>query len=269
MFAFVRLGVFLCASALLALSATAAAAAAPAECRKVVVSADPEFPPYAWFDGKTLRGASVDVVLTILRGMDLPYELRYAGPFARLLRFAETGEVDIITELKRNAEREAFLAFSDTAIFSNPTSVFMRAGETIKNFHGREDLRKRHGGVTRATRFGNGLDEYVAHSLDVEDGPGIQENFLKLKARRIDYFISPHFPAETYLVTSGQEDKYTVLKPFVAVAPVFVGWSKKSACIGRLAEFDARLKHYVSVMDSPRLIQSNFADWRKDPVMIR
>ena len=239
------------------------------QCKKVVVSADPEFPPYAWYDGKTLRGASVDVVLTVLQAMKLPYELRYAGPFARLLRFAETGEVDIIAELKRNAEREAYLDFSETAIFSNPTSVFVRNGDVIHGFKGREGLRKLHGGVTRASRFGEGLDEYIRESLDVEEGPGIQENFLKLKARRIDYFISPHYPAMTHLITTGQEHQFTVLKPFVAVAPVFVGWSKKSACIGRLAEFDSRLKHYIATMDSPKMIQSSFADWRKDPVMVR
>ncbi len=242
---------------------------AAAQCKKVVVSADPEFPPYAWYDGKTLRGASVDVVLTVLRGMKLPYELRYAGPFARLLRFAQTGEVDIITELKRNPEREAYLAFSDTAIFSNPASVFVRNDESVKDFKGRESLRKLHGGVTRATRFGDGLDEFIQGSLDVEDGPGIQENFLKLKAKRIDYFISPHYPAVTHLITSGQEAQFTVLKPFVAVAPVYVGWSKKSACIGRLAEFDSRLKRYIAAMDSPKMIQSSFADWRRDPVMVR
>jgi len=242
---------------------------AAAQCEKVVVSADPEFPPYAWFDGKTLRGASVDVVLTVLQSMKLPYELRYAGPFARLLKFAETGEVDIITELKRNAEREAYLAFSDTAIFNNPASVFVRNGEAIPGFKGREALRKLHGGVTRATRFGDGLDEFIHDSLSVEEGPGIQENFLKLKAKRIDYFISPHYPAMTHLITTGQESQFIALKPFVAVAPVYVGWSRKSACLSRLAEFDARLKHYIASMDSPKTLQSSFADWRKDPIMVR
>jgi len=261
-------------AALAAASCVSAAAATgdfagAAACRKVIVSADPEFPPYAWYDGKTLRGASVDVVLAVLRAMRLPYELRYSGPFLRLLRSAQEGEVDIITELKRTPEREAFLVFSQTSIFFNPSSVFVRAGSPPKDFHGRESLRGLRGGVTRGTRFGDGLDEYVRESLRVEEGPGIRENFLKLKAGRIDYFLSPHYPAEDFLVTSGEEADFTVLKPFVAVAPVFVGWSRRSPCLSRLAEFDAQLRRYVAAMDAPRVIESSFADWRRAPVMVR
>lgn len=239
------------------------------ECRKVIVSADPEFPPFAWYDGKTLRGASVDVVLAVLRGMKLPYELRYTGPFLRLLHSAEIGQVDIIAELKRTPEREAFLAYAETPIFQNPTSVFVRAGEGIKGFSGRESLRGLAGGVTRGTRFGGGLDEFVAEHLRVEEGPGIRENFSKLEAKRFDYFISPHYPAMTYLVTSGQEQHFEVLKPFVAEANVYVGWSRKSPCLGRLKEFDAMLRRYLAVTKVATMVNASFDDWRRSPVMVR
>jgi len=248
----------------------AAPAALGAACRQVVVSADPEFPPYAWYDGKTLRGASVDVVLAVLRAMQLPYELRYVGPFVRLLRAAEMGEVDIVTELKRTPEREAYLAFSETSIFSNPASVFVRAGAPLKDgFRGRESLRGLHGGVTRATRFGDGFDDYARAALTIEEGPGIRENFLKLAAGRIDYFVSPHYPAMDFLVTSGQEHAFVALKPHVAVAPVFVGWSRRSPCLAHLAEFDQRLRRYVAAMDAGRALEASFADWRREPVMVR
>jgi len=253
----------------LAVIAGAASAQAADACRKVVVSADPEFPPLAWYDGKTLRGASVDVVLTVLRGMKLPYELRYAGPFLRLLHSAEIGQVDIITELKRTPEREAYLAYAETPIFQNPTSVFVRAGEGIKGFSGRESLRGLAGGVTRGTRFGGGLDEYVAEHLKVEEGPGIKENFSKLEAHRFDYFISPHYPAMTYLVTSGQESQFEVLKPFVAEANVYVGWSRKSPCLDRLKEFDAMLRRYMGGIKPATMVNSSFDDWRRSPVMVR
>ena len=246
-----------------------AGAASAAECRKVIVSADPEFPPFAWYDGQTLRGASVDVVLTVLRAINLPYELRYVGPFVRLLHSAESGEVDIITELKRTPEREIFLAYAETPIFANPTSVFVRAGEPIKGFSGRESLRGLKGGATRGTRFGGGLDEYVAGQLDVEIGPGIRENFSKLEAKRFDYFISPHYPAMTYLVTSGLEHRFEVLKPYAAEANAYVGWSRKSPCLDRLKVFDSTLKRYLAGINASLLINSSFADWRRSPVMVR
>jgi len=255
-------------AAMLAFSLSASAVPA-AECRKVIVSADPEFPPFAWYDGQTLRGASVDVVLTVLRAINLPYELRYAGPFLRLLHNAELGEVDIITELKRTPDREVYLAYAETPIFANPTSVFVRAGEPIRGFVGRESLRGLKGGVTRGTRFGGDLDEYLAAQLNVEVGPGIRENFSKLEARRFDYFVSPHYPAMTYLVTSGLENRFEVLKPYVAEANAYVGWSRKSPCLDRLQVFDAALERYLAGINASLIINSSFADWRRAPVMVR
>ncbi|WP_458233059.1 substrate-binding periplasmic protein, partial [Roseateles sp. P5_E8] len=149
--------------------AASAAVTAQAVCTRVVVTADPEYPPYAWYDGQTLRGASVDVVLAVLQAIKLPYELRYVGPFVRVLQTARAGDVDIITELKRNAEREEYLAYADTPVFTNPSSVFVRAGQNLK-FTKREDLRGLRGGVTHGTRFGAGLDEFIEAQLSVEAG---------------------------------------------------------------------------------------------------
>lgn len=237
-------------------------------CGKVVVSADPEFPPFAWYDGQTLRGASVDVVVTVLREIKLPYELRYVGPFVRVLQNARNGDIDIITELKRNAEREQYLAYANTPIFANPTTVFVRAGHPFK-FTGRDDLRGLHGGVTRGTRFGNGFDEYIDGNLDVEVGPGIKENFLKLEAMRIEYFISPHYPALSHLISTGNEAKFRALKPFVAEALNYVGWSRRSPCLDRLAEFDATLRRYLAGLNTGRLVEDSYEAWRRNPVMKR
>ena len=248
--------------------AASAAVTAQAVCTRVVVTADPEYPPYAWYDGQTLRGASVDVVLAVLQAIKLPYELRYVGPFVRVLQTARVGDVDIITELKRNADREEYLAYADTPIFTNPSSVFVRAGQNLK-FTKREDLRGLRGGVTHGTRFGDGLDAYIQANLSVEAGPGIKENFLKLDAKRIDYFISPHYPALAHLITSGSEPRYRVLKPPIAEALNYVGWSRRSACLSRLPEFDAMLKRYLAAMNPGRLVDENQEAWRRHPVMKR
>src|SRR5262249_21180295 len=160
-------------------------------------SADPEFPPFAWYDGQKLRGASVDIVLAVLREIKLPFEIRYVGPFARLLVAAQQGEVDIITELKDTPERRNFLIYDPTALFRNPTSVFVKTGSPLV-FRVWDDLRSKRGGVTLGTRFGGGFDEFLAAQLKTETAPGIKENFAKLGLGRIDYFVSPYYPAQSY-----------------------------------------------------------------------
>ena len=70
----------------------AAMAAEPAGCPKVVVSADPDYPPLHWYDGKELRGPSVELAARILSDLQIPYEVRYVGPWKRVLATASAGK---------------------------------------------------------------------------------------------------------------------------------------------------------------------------------
>ncbi|MFT3735948.1 MAG: transporter substrate-binding domain-containing protein [Rhodocyclaceae bacterium] len=245
-----------------------AAVAQASECRSVVVSADPEFPPFAWYDGKQLRGASVEIVTSILKQMQLPYEVRYVGPFVRLLQAARFGEVDIITELKDNPERRQFLDYAPTAMFRNPSSVFVRKGRAF-HYESWEDLKGRRGGVTHGTRLGGGFDEFLASDLEIDKAPGIKENFRKLKADRIDYFVSPYYPAVSHLLAEKQEKDFIALQPNVAEAENFVGWSLRSPCLARLAEFDALLAKMQRTGEVQRHIDRGMRTWRAAPVMVR
>ncbi|MDB5800763.1 MAG: amino acid-binding protein [Rhodocyclales bacterium] len=237
-------------------------------CKSVVVSADPEFPPFAWYDGKQLHGASVNVVTEVLDAMRLPYEVRYVGPFLRLLQSAEFGTVDIIAELKDTPGRREFLQFVPTPIFPNPTSVFVKSTSGLR-YRSREDLKGHSGGVTHGTRFGGGFDEYLSAELSIESAPGIKENFGKLAAERIEYFVSPYYPAMSYLAPAGKEAEFVALKPNVAQVDNFVGWSKKSLCLSRLAEFDAVLAKRVRSGVTQQRIDEAMKAWRRAPTMSR
>ncbi|WP_458232928.1 hypothetical protein, partial [Roseateles sp. P5_E8] len=85
----------------------------------------------------------------------------------------------------------------------------------------------------------------------------------------IDYFISPHYPALAHLISNGTEARFKVLKPPVAEALNYVGWSRRSACLGRLPEFDAMLKRYLAAMNPARLLDENQEAWLRNPVMKR
>jgi polar amino acid transport system substrate-binding protein len=237
-------------------------------CRRVVVSADPEFPPFAWYDGKQMHGASVSVVTEILDGMGLPYEVRYVGPFLRLLQSAELGTVDIVSELKDTPDRREFLRFVPTPIFANPTAVFVKVKNRL-HYGSRDDLKGHLGGVTHGTRFGGGFDEYLSSELHTESAPGIKENFGKLAVGRIEYFVSPYYPAMSYLAAAGKEGEFIALKPYVVQVDNFVGWSKKSPCLSRLPEFDAALAKRVRSGVTQRRVEEAISAWRQAPVMSR
>lgn len=210
------------------------------ECDRLVVTADPNYPPLHWLDGDALRGASIDVVTTVLNRLHLPYEIRYVGPFARVLRAAEAGEVDIVTTLKITPEREKYLAFVPTPAFLNPISIFVLrdAAFTYREWR---DLVGKHGGITRGNKFGGGFDEFMASHLDVEEADDLNLNFKKLQARRIDYFITGLHAGLAYLEQTGMTNEFVVLDKPVSTTSNYVAFSKASACVRYVSAFDAQL----------------------------
>jgi polar amino acid transport system substrate-binding protein len=238
------------------------------ECHTLIVSADPEFPPFAWYDGSQLRGAGVEVVTQALTHLHVPFEVRYVGPFARLLEEAKRGNVDIIAELKQTPEREPFIAFSKTPIFANPSAVFVNA-ESPLSFSSRDDLVSLHGGVTHGTRFGDDFDAFLSARLHTEEAPGIKENFAKLQIKRIDYFVSPYYPAISYLNAQHMNDRFVALKPFVASVDNFVGWSRRSPCLSHMADFDQMLATMAHSGDILRALESSERSWHDSPIMTR
>ncbi|WP_044530643.1 transporter substrate-binding domain-containing protein, partial [Herbaspirillum sp. B65] len=84
---------------------------AAADCAKVIISADSDYAPLHWYDGKRLTGASIEIATRALTALKIPYEVRYVGPFHRVLKEAESGAVSMVASLKNTPERQQYLAF--------------------------------------------------------------------------------------------------------------------------------------------------------------
>ena len=238
-----------------------------ADCKRLVVSADPEYPPFAWYDGKTLRGTSIDVTTSILRSLKIPYEVHYMGPFLRVLKRAENGDVDIIAELKNTPERRVYLDYTETPIFSNEVSVFVRKNNPIK-YKTWSDLAKYRGGITIGNKFGGGFDEFLTDHLKIEEAPHIRNNFEKLASGRIDYFINSYYPAIVYLITDNLEKDFVALQPPITSNNNFVGWSKKSSCLSYMAAFDKALTKMIHNGETSKILELNMDAIRKKTVSI-
>jgi len=254
-------------AACLALAATAMAAigssrgVAAEGCERLVISGDPEYPPLVWFDGQTMRGTTIEIAAAVARRLDLPYDIRYVGPFPRVLLAARNGEIDVISEMKDTPERRDYIAFPGTPIFVNPIAVFARRDHPIA-FTTWNDLIGRRGGITLANKFGGGFDEFLAQHLTIEDAPRLESGFAMLAKDRIDYFVTGYYPGLAYLIRANEESKFVALDPYVTASDNFIGLAKKSRCIGRLGDIDAALAAMVRSGDVQRIVQTGFESWR-------
>jgi polar amino acid transport system substrate-binding protein len=257
-----RLALLLTAIFLPAANAIASTANAPA-CQRVILTGDPDYPPFSWHENSEFKGSAIEIAALALKRIRLPYEIRYVGPFQKVLDSAKAGTVDLIAELKNTPERRAYLSYSEVPIFANPVAIFTRADrKTVYNTW--DDLIGLRGGITIDNKFGGGLDEFVASRLTIETGSRISQNFSKLANGQIDYFINSYYPALSYLIRERKEHEFKLLQPFATTSDNFVGWSKASPCLGKLAEFDVALAAMVRSGEVRRILEANLDRMRKE-----
>ncbi len=237
-----------------------------AACTRLVLTADPAYPPLHWYDGNTLQGASVEIAKRVLDDLKIPYEVRYVGPFPRVLLLAERGEVDMVVTLKKTPEREQFLLFPKTAALSNPVAVFA-SRKHLFAYHERHDLVGLRGGIASGNLFGGGMDEYLREHLTFEEANTPENNFDKLNLGRIDYFLTGLYTGMAYLLKRGDEAKFLALTPYATETQNFIALTRKGHCADKLAQIDERLAllKKSGVLDG--LIRQSMQTWKSRPVL--
>jgi polar amino acid transport system substrate-binding protein len=243
------------------------ALAAQGQCDRVVVTADPSYPPLHWYDGETLQGASIEIAKRVLSDLGLAYEVRYQGPFPRVMTLAQRGEVDMVTTLKKTPEREAFLLYPKTPALSNPVAVF-GAREHPFDFNDRADLVGLRGGITRGNVFGGGVDEYLKDRLNIQESNSPESNFEKLALGRLDYFITGYYTGMALLLKRGDEERFVVKAPFLVDTPNYLVLTRNGKCADKLEQIEARLALLKKNGVLDELIRKSFQSWKAKPTLV-
>lgn len=245
------------------------APAAATQCTRVVFSANPNYPPYHWAEGERIVGASVALTGRILDELGVRWEARFVGPWLRVLKSAEYGEIDLVVSLKPTPEREVYLDFTRSPAFPNPMAVFTTRERPIR-FDGPEDLVGRRGGRTVGDRFGDAFDRFAERHLKLEDADSLEVNFNKLLAGRIDYLVTGLYTGRASLLRAGLAERIAPLPRPVNEGFIHHGFSRRSPCAALAAAVDARLAAAQRSGLAAQLLEEALQQWqrsgaRKDP----
>lgn len=236
-------------------------------CQRLVVSADPAYPPLHWYDGQTLQGASIEIAKRVLDDLKIPYEIRFVGPFPRVLLLARHGDIDMVATLKQTPERDSFLLYPQTPALSNPVSVFTTTGNAFP-FREWSDLEGKRGGITRGNKFAGNLDTYIEEKLAIEEANSPENSFDKLALGRIDYFITGYYTGMAILLMRGDEARFTARLPHLVDTPNFLALTKEGNCRDKLEQIDARLAALKKAGVIDEIIRKSFQTWKNRPVMV-
>lgn len=236
--------------------------AAASTCTRVVFSANPDYPPYHWAEGDRIVGASVALTGRILDDLGVAWEARFVGPWQRVLKSAEHGQIDLVVSLKPTPEREAYLAFTSAPAFPNPMAVFTAKARPVK-FETPEDLVGKRGGRTSGDRFGDEFDRLADRSLTLEDADSLAVNFNKLAAGRIDYVVTGMFTGRAQLLQLGLADRIVALPRPVNEGFIHHGFARNSPCASLLKAVDARLAAARKSGLDNRLLEEALQQWQR------
>ena len=235
------------------------------KCTEVVATAHPDYPPYHWYDGKQMRGASIDINRKIFAELGVPFTVTYAGPWKRVLHAAELGQVDFVMALKKTQARQVFLNFTENPIFPNPFAVFVNRNHHFA-FEEWQDLQDRRGGKNAGDRYGEAFDQFLADNLTVEEAATPEINFKKLLAGRIEYFIHSRFSGAAYLQAYPEDGSIVILDKNINDGQIHSGFSRQSSCSQLLPYINKRYKELMEDGSALQFLEDNLLLWQQSVV---
>ncbi|RDE22672.1 amino acid-binding protein [Motiliproteus coralliicola] len=232
------------------------------ECTRVVATAHPDYPPYQWFDGQQMRGASIEINRIIFAELGIPFSVIYTGPWKRVLHAAQQGQVDLVMALKKTPARQEFLNFTSAPILPNPFAVFVERSQVF-DFNQWDDLKGKMGGKNAGDRYGAAFDQFSSEQLALEEADTPQTNYRKLIAGRIDYFIHSRYSGATYLHTHPEGDRVIALEKNINEGFIHSGFSRLSPCYDLLPYLNRRYREMMSDGSALQLLESNLVSWQR------
>ncbi len=206
----------------------------------VTWATNPAYPPYDWStDGKTYQGAVVMLMSQFkISGVQFLPEVL---PWRRAQEMARDGSLDLLVNIRDTPEREGWLVFAHNPTFPNPIAVFMRKTDALPSTWTWNDLILLRGGIAAGDQFGSPFDEFLSSHLRVETAPTVVQNFMKLKMKHIDYYVTGLYLGEYWMKTTQQSSYFVTLSPPVSHQDITLAFSKKSPYLDLLPLLDQKL----------------------------
>lgn len=212
-----------------------------AENRKISI-ATLEYPPFIYTENDEVMGPLADKVREIFARLGVETDIR-AYPIARGLLMVQNGEVDAYFSLKRNAEREKYLLFTNEPLIRQPFVFFARNDSGIRWSGVFGEIRNYKIGVVAKTSYGNAFDELVRNGFlpVIDEAQTFELNVKKLVAGRVDLIINSLDVGLYILRINNASDLVSPLFPPVEIINSYLAFTKARDFSSLAKEYDTML----------------------------
>jgi len=235
----------------------APAAAAPARCTRLVLTAHPDYPPVAWAHGGTLRGAGIEVVRQLAKDADVPLVITDEGSWAAAQSAVKSGKADAIVGLYRTPKRMEFFDYVQPAIAPDPSAVLARVGEPF-SYTGWNSLIGKKGAASHGEAYGDTFDAFMKARLTIQRVSGFSGVYQAVADKSADYGLIGYYAAVT-----GAPKSIRIVEPNFVTEGLFIAFGKHSACEARLTPtFSKDVKRMIADGTVKRLFAAALAQYK-------
>lgn len=235
-------------------------------CKALVATGNPEYPPYLWRDPQDdtrLIGANADLMQLLAKEINLPIEVRYAGPWARVQEEARGGRIDLVAGAFFTQARLEYMDYVQPA-FRDIRSVIWTTQDKSFAYRNWSDLLGRQGLTVINNSFGEAFDRYAKDTLKIARVPSLEQAMKMLTLARADYLIYDEDPGLAYAAKLNIPG-LKAADVAVSSESLFLTISQKSAC--NTEELRARITKAMAKLTREhairKLVDTNLQLWRK------
>lgn len=228
----------------------------------LVSSGNHNYPPSSWQEGDQIVGVGADLLRLIFAELKVQVQSPYKGPWKRVQHYAKKGEIDVLTTLYKNAEREQYLDFSSVPYMNDSNVIWVKKGKEFP-FEKWEDLSGKSGGIAIGDSFGAKFDEFMKQ-LSFEQVANIEQNFKKLVGERIDYAPAGLYTGMMTIKCLGFENELKYLSKPLLAEGLFIAISKKSKYRKYLPEIEKAIRKFKDDGTIKALIEKNMKRYIKN-----
>jgi len=201
-----------------------------------------QYPPYAYKEGKQVKGVAVEIVTEVLNRMELPFSITVL-PWARALHQIKNGEADAIFTLFKKPEREMFADYSHEVLIPQIVSLYVNRNSVIEFSGDLSQLARYSFGLVRKVSYGEIFDRAVDEKIlkNVVRSNNAEQSFKMLFSNRIDIVAINKYGALDILQKTNKLKDIKELNPELQNIPSYIAFSKKRNLSSIRDKFDDTL----------------------------
>lgn len=222
----------------------------------VISSGNQDYPPSSWAEGEAIVGVAADLLQLILQDNGLTGESKFLGPWKRVQHLAMEGNIDILTTIYRNPEREAFYNFTDIPYMDDQNVVWVAKGKEFP-FEKWDDLIGKRGTAVLGDSYGPEFDKFIVEKLTMERVAQVEQNFKKLVGGRSDYMPYGLYSGMIASRIHGMDAQLSHLPHPLLSEGLYFAVSKKSSHAGIAPLLTEGIKKYRADGTIEKLIQQH------------